>query len=74
MTYVFVDQEALVSILPIRAPARVRCRYDCTDPVACPWPHRCCAHCTRAREDVGLPRHGDIERMLAEPYMRRHPL
>jgi hypothetical protein len=39
----------------IRDLATLPCRYGCTDPVHCRWPHRGCSHCETTRRAVGAP-------------------
>lgn len=50
-----------------------RCKYGCTDPTTCAYPHADCGHCKSARK--GLASNPvNTDRALKQNYTRTHPL
>lgn len=50
------------------------CRYGCTDPTTCPWPHNDCRHCRKVRKEAGVKVNGSAALNDSKQYGERHPL
>lgn len=60
--------------LSASAKAAKTCKYGCTDPVTCAYPHTECHHCALARGKADVPRHGDTTKAMTQNWAATHPI